>query len=168
MKRYTFLLLFVSAITSAQNQVTDAFLEKWTNSKTYLLEVAEAMPEDLYDFKPTEREMTFGQQLVHIKENMEWLSNTYFTEQPYEKSKDAKSYTKEETIILIERSFNQVYEIIAKSDPKLLDEKKAFFAGVKTKLQILNLLQDHVTHHRGQLLVYLNLNNIQPPKYVGW
>lgn len=168
MKRYILLLLFVSATTSAQNQVTEAFLEKWTNSKTYLLEVAEAMPEDLYGYKPTEREMTFGQQLVHIKDNMEWLSNTYFTEEPYEKTKDAKSYSKEETIILLERSFDQVYEIIEKSDPKLLDEKKAFFAGPKTRLQILNLLQDHVTHHRGQLLVYLNLNNIQPPKYVGW
>jgi uncharacterized damage-inducible protein DinB len=54
------------------------------------------------------------------------------------------------------------------SDSELLDSKVAFFAGPKTKLQILNLMQDHVTHRRGQLIVYLNLNDIQPPKYTGW
>jgi len=25
-----------------------------------------------------------------------------------------------------------------------------------------------VTHHRGQLVVYLRLNGILPPNYVGW
>jgi len=49
-----------------------------------------------------------------------------------------------------------------------LDEKVDFFAGEKNKLQILNLLQDHVTHHRGQLAVYLNLKGIKPPAYTGW
>jgi uncharacterized damage-inducible protein DinB len=168
MKQYTFLLLLVSALTTAQNQVTETFLEKWTNSKNYLLEVAQAMPEDLYTYKPSERQMTFGQQLMHIKQNMEWLSTSYFTDEPYEKTKDEKSYSKEETIALIETSFDQVSEIIKKTDPQALDTKATFFAGPKTRLQILNLLQDHVTHHRGQLLVYLNLNEIEPPKYVGW
>jgi uncharacterized damage-inducible protein DinB len=96
------------------------------------------------------------------------LSNTYFTEKEYKKIKDEKKYSKAETIALVQKSFDSVYEIIKKSDPELLNSKVAFFAGPKTKLQILNLLQDHVTHHRGQLLVYLNLNHIQPPKYVGW
>lgn len=168
MKNIIILILFVTQISLAQNATTDAFLEKWNNSKTYLVEVAQAMPEDLYDYKPTEREMTFGQQLIHIKENMEWLSNAYFTDKEYKKAKDDKNYSKEETIALLEKSFNSVSEIIKNSDPKLLDSKVEFFAGPKTKIQILNLLQDHVTHHRGQLLVYLNLNEIKPPKYVGW
>jgi uncharacterized damage-inducible protein DinB len=162
------ILLFISTFAIAQNQTTEAFLEKWSNSKIYLLEVATIMPEDLYDYKPTEREMTFGQQLMHIRGNMEWLGNTYFTDIKYKKVKDDKKYSKEETIILLEKSFDSVYEIIKKSDPKLLDSKVDFFAGPKTRLQILNLMQDHVTHHRGQLIVYLNLNDIQPPIYTGW
>lgn len=168
MKLKVLLILLISNFAVAQNATTDAFLEKWNNSKTYLIEVAQAMPADLYHYKPTEREMTFGQQLIHIKENMEWLSNAYFTDKEYKKVKDETKYSKEETIALLEKSFDLVYEIIKVSDPKELDTKVAFFAGPKTKLQILNLLQDHVTHHRGQLLVYLNLNEIKPPKYVGW
>ena len=168
MKLKVLLILLISNFAVAQNATTDAFLEKWNNSKTYLIEVAQAMPADLYHYKPTEREMTFGQQLIHIKENMEWLSNAYFTDKEYKKVKDETKYSKEETIALLEKSFDSVYQIIKNTDPKLLDSQVAFFAGLKTKLQILNLLQDHVTHHRGQLLVYLNLNEIKPPKYVGW
>lgn len=152
----------------AQNPTVDAFLEKWNNSKIYLIEVAQAMPEDLYDYKPAEREMTFSQQLIHITENMEWLSNGYFTDKEYKKVKSDNTYSKKEVIVLLEKSFDSVYEIIKNTNPKVLDSKVEFFAGPKTELQILNLLQDHVTHHRGQLLVYLNLNSIAPPKYVGW
>jgi uncharacterized damage-inducible protein DinB len=30
------------------------------------------------------------------------------------------------------------------------------------------LMHDHHTHHRGQIIVYLRLNGLKPPKYVGW
>lgn len=57
---------------------------------------------------------------------------------------------------------------VQKANETDLTTKVDFFARPKTKLQILNLMQDHVTHHRAQILVYLNLNEIKPPKYVGW
>ena len=162
-----FTLLF-SFVGFSQNESIDAFLEKWENSKNYLLDIAKAMPEDKYDFKPTEREMSFGEQLVHIKGNMDWLGTTYFTSEKFEKKKDENVYSKDEIITMLEQSFNDVTEIIKNTKPESLNQKAEFFAGPKTKLQILNLLQDHVTHHRGQLIVYLNLNEIVPPKYVGW
>ncbi|MEM9260816.1 MAG: DinB family protein, partial [Bacteroidota bacterium] len=43
-----------------------------------------------------------------------------------------------------------------------------FFAGPKSKRVIVYLLQDHATHHRSQLLVYLRLLGHQPPRYRGW
>lgn len=168
MRFLIFLFSLFSLTTFAQNEPISAFLEKWENSKTYLIQIAEAMPEEHYAYKPTEREMTFAQQLIHIKENMEWLSNTYFTDKNYTKSKDTKNYSKAEIIDLLNKAFDSVSAIIKNTPSDELTKKVAFFAGEKTKLQILNLLQDHVTHHRGQIIVYLNLNNIQPPKYVGW
>lgn len=161
------LILFSSFGFSQKNSI-EAFLEKWQNSKIYLLEIAEAMPEENYSFKPTEREMTFGKQLLHIKGNMDWLSTSYFKNEKFDKSKDENTYSKDEIILMLENSFDAVYNIIKNTEPESLHEKVDFFAGPKTKLQILNLLQDHVTHHRGQLIVYLNLNEIVPPKYVGW
>lgn len=160
--------LLFSFFGFAQKEVIDAFSEKWSNSKVYLIEIAKAMPEEFYDFKPTEREMSFKEQLLHIKENMDWLSNSYFTKNKFEKKKLDTSFSKSEVIAMLENSFNNCNEIIKNTNPKSLQEKVDFFAGEKTKLQILNLLQDHVTHHRGQLIVYLNLKQITPPKYVGW
>lgn len=166
MKQLILLLVFISMNAFAQDEPISAFLEKWENSKKYLLEMAEAMPEDKYAFQPTVREMPFGEQLLHIKGNMDWLGSTYFGAPKIEKSE--KTLSKSEIIALLEVSFTAVANAIKATKPKDLKLKVAFFAGEKTKLQILNLLQDHVTHHRGQLIVYLNLNEIKPPKYVGW
>ncbi len=47
--------------------------------------------------------------------------------------------------------------------------KKFDWSGTQlNKIQFLNLIEDHQTHHRAELLVYLRLNNIKPPEYIGW
>jgi len=164
----TFFTILISNQLNAQNDVKSAFLIKWENSKNYLLEIAESMPEDLYKFKPTERQMSFQEQLLHIRQNMIWLSETYFSKEEIVKSEKIKPKTKKEVITELKSAFNKVSEIIKAIENKELLEQVEFFAGPKSKLQILNLLQDHVTHHRGQIIVYLNLNNIKPPKFRGW
>ncbi|WP_072860015.1 DinB family protein [Arenibacter palladensis] len=165
---FILLILFMNPLQS-QDFVIPTFLEKWENSKSYLVSIAEAMPSEKYDFKPTERQKGFQDQLLHIKRNMDWLSSTYFGRQLSDKGSGNNSkLTKEETIKLLVNAFDGVSAILKNLPPEALSENVEFFAGEKTKLQILNLLQDHVTHHRGQLIVYLNLNNIEPPTYVGW
>jgi len=161
-------LLNISPFMAQQITPKTAFLEKWENSKNYLIEMTEAMPEENYDFKPTEREMSFSEQLLHIKQNMEWLSTTYFTENEDKKEENTSQKSKDEIIAELKNSFDTVLEIVKNTPDENLQETVDFFAGPKSKLQILNLLQDHVTHHRGQLIVYLNLKNVKPPKYVGW
>lgn len=168
MKKIVLICTFVFMNTISAQEIIPAFLEKWENSKNYLLAMAESMPEEFYNYKPTEGQMTFGEQLWHIKKNMDWLSTTYFLNEKFDKNTSEKPLDKKETIAALRISFDKVYKIIQKSNPKELTEKVDFFAGEKSKLQILNLLQDHVTHHRGQLIVYLNLKNIKTQKYVGW
>ena len=112
--------------------------------------------------------MSFKEQLVHIKSNMDWLSNTYFTDVEFKREKTVLPTTKTETIALITEGFDNASLLIAATPEERLIETVDFFAGPKSKLQIINLLHDHVTHHRGQLIVYLNLNEIEPPSYSGW
>ena len=64
-------LLIVSgalAQTSPLRSVLDMeeFVHDWTISKQFTLDVANAMPAELYSFKPNPEEMTFGEQIVHI------------------------------------------------------------------------------------------------------
>ncbi|WP_347373733.1 DinB family protein [Aequorivita sp. Q41] len=161
--------LFSSLTFSQQDTARDAFLEKWENSKNYLLAIAESMPEADFDYKPTEREMSFKAQLLHIEDNMLWLKNSYLLNKEVEKvNPDLENISKEEVIKSLTNSFDSVFKAVSELPDSALKETVAFFAGPKSKLQILNLLQDHVSHHRGQLIVYLNLKNVKPPKYVGW
>jgi len=170
MKITLFCLVLLSATVLKAQQLTpkDAFIEKWENSKNYLLEVAEVMPEEFYDFKPTERQMTFKEQLVHIKGNMDWLSTSYFTSETFKREKMPLPTTKREVIDLVSAAFDATLAVIKNTSEENLKEIVGFFSGEKSKLQLLNLLQDHVTHHRGQLIVYLNLKDMKPPAYTGW
>lgn len=164
------LLVICTNMTAQQNNPKDTFLEKWQNSRDYLIGIAEAMPAEKYVYKPTERQMTFGDQLLHIRGNMLWLGNTYFTNKKF----DRRSLTvnppegKEAIIEALKESFDAVYAFAKAYPEEQLSTTIEFFAGPKSRYQILNLLQDHVTHHRGQLIVYLNLNEVEPPKYIGW
>jgi len=171
MKKISLLLIVIIMISSklnAQNNAISAFLLKWENSKNYLLEIAEAMPAESFNFKPTEREMSFEAQLLHIRENMVWLSESYLAGSDFVKSEKINLAGKKEIISELKIAFDKVSEIAKKVSLDDLSTDVLFYAGPKSKLQILNLLQDHVTHHRGQLVVYLNLNSIDPPKYIGW
>ena len=160
------LTLSYSSMQSQDSLFKQAWLEKWQNSKAYLVAIAEEMPDSLYDYKPTEREMSFEEQLKHINGNMEWLATTYFDKQEAERS--TATNPKERIIANLASSFDLILETIKAYPEARFAEQVDFFAGEKSRLQILNLLQDHITHHRGQLIVYLNLNALKPPQYTGW
>lgn len=161
------LLALGSFETSAQADPLSAFQLKWTNSKEYLIDMARSMPAEQYDYKPTDRQMTFGEQLLHIRRNMLWLSTEFISDQPFEEV-GPEAPTKTEIIRLLTAAFDDVSERVERTETDELSRTTGFRDGTKTKLQILNLIQDHVTHHRGQLIVYLNLRGIDPPAYVGW
>ncbi len=165
------ILCVLTTITyGQQDNPKDAFLEKWNNSKNYLIAIAEAMPEDKYAYAPTEREMNFGAQLLHMRGNMLWLGNTYFSSKEFDRKSLSQNtpQSKQEIINALKKSFDDVHKLIEQTPLEELKITVDFFAGPKSKLQILNLLQDHLTHHRGQVIVYLNLNDIVPPDYSGW
>jgi len=162
------LFLAMSNFIFSQVEVVSTFIEKWDNSRDYLVAVAEAMPEDKYDYKPTDRQMSFREHLFHIQENVNWLSITHFSGEKYVKKEAVIEPKKAQIIQDLIASFDTAKIRIQKVKNVELSQQVDFFAGRKSKLQILNLMQDHITHHREQILVYLNLNQIEPPKYVGW
>ena len=165
------LILFLGMNISGYAQkaeVKAAFLEKWNNSSAYLIEMVEQIPDTSMEYQPTPRQMTVREQLLHIRSNMLWLGDTYFNTTKTKAPNKENPLSKQEIVLALEESFKWVASLIAAADAEILQEEVEFFAGPKTRLQILNLLQDHVTHHRGQLIVYMNLLSIEPPRYSGW
>ncbi|MGJ8683087.1 MAG: DinB family protein [Nonlabens sp.] len=170
MKKIILILSILTAglSTAQQYDVKSAFLEKWNNSKEYLIAMAEAMPEDKYDFKPTKRQMSFKTQLIHIEGNMKWLASTYFDLATLGEPEDLSELNKEDLLNALASRFDDVTIAVKAMDEDRFKEKVEFFAGPKSRLQMLNLLQDHVTHHRGQLVVYFNMCKVDLPQYSGW
>jgi len=155
-----------TTLASADDPYLQVMAEKWENSCQYTRELIEAMPADLMEYRMSEEVRTFKEQIVNICNNIQWLTTTYLNGKEVE---GAKPETKEELLSYFDRVAKYSQEALENFDPNQLeDEAKDFFAGKKSKRQIVNLLQDHHTHHRGQAIMYLRMNKVKPPRYRGW
>ncbi len=173
-KKISFLFLlmtFVFTINSnaqSEDSLLHQLARKWENAKAYTLKVAAMMPEKDYNFKPVADEMTFGEQLLHIANNMNWLSATYLSVNKQNSKSDARLSGKQSIINTVSAAYDSALSVHYRLTTKQLGETISFFAGPMTRRQILILMHDHQTHHVGQLIVYLRLKGIKPPEYVGW
>ena len=161
-------LLFSVITLRGQESYLEDYKIKWKNATEYTLEFAKAMPEEAYNFKPAPEEMTFGEQLKHIAGNMVWLSSSYLNGTKTTLDPMNTGNSKKEIIAILEKSFGYAALTVDHLSEKVLNQNVNFFAGVMTKRRITMLMTDHVTHHRGQLVVYLRIKGIEPPAYRGW
>jgi uncharacterized damage-inducible protein DinB len=172
LNKLSLLLICLSFLVSSNLPAQDSFLSdykiKWKNATEYTLEFAKAMPEETYSFKPVPVEMSYGEQLKHIAGNMVWLCSSYLGGAKTTLDPMNAGTSKKEIIAVLEKSFAYAAETVDHLNEKVLNQNVDFFAGFMTKRRILLLMTDHVTHHRGQLVVYLRLNGIEPPAYRGW
>ena len=171
--RIAFLILLMPLFSNTVRAQTEDSLivqlsRKWVHAKAYALKMAELMPEKDYDFRPVPDEMSFRQQLLHLADNIVWLSTSYLSPDLPKRKIDTSNLSKSDVIKIV----SDAYDIGLKAQTSLsksrLDNKVKFFAGPMTIRQILILLHDHQSHHIGQVIVYLRLNGIKPPDYVGW
>lgn len=160
------LLLCLSA--KAQESYLQEFQQKWANAKAYTLELARAMPEEYYEFKPTEEQMTFKRQLLHTTSNIVWLTSDYLDGKKLEADLKSNEYTKTEVIDLLEQAFDNAAAAVKNFPVAELTTEVKFFAGPMSKRQIIVLMNDHVVHHRGQMIVYARLKGVEPPRFRGW
>lgn len=163
-----FLLMSLSSVVTAQDAFIEEFQQKWKNAAAYTIEMAEMMPADKYNYKPTDDTRTFEEQLMHMMSNMIWLSSSYLSEDNFGRDLKKKEYTKAEIIALLKETTNFAANTVASLSAQDLEKEVDFFAGPMSKRQIMILMNDHLTHHRGQIIVYLRMNGLKPPRYRGW
>lgn len=170
--RYLFTIpafLFVTVFAFSQEWDKEKLLQAWDNSLLYTQEVAALMPDSLYDFKPTEEQMTFQTQLLHMAGNITWISKRYFGADTIDLQEDMlDTITPATARKLVEEAYQNARSAFESLDSAQWSEIHDFFAGPMNGQQLVHLLFDHQTHHRGQLIVYLRLKGIDPPRYRGW
>jgi uncharacterized damage-inducible protein DinB len=129
------------------------FRELLQHSEDYTMAVADSMPVKLDDFKPANDVWTFRQQLHHIAYGISWWTGNFISGHKTEWNPPVTGKNRKETIGYLQKSYNEWKDAIKEAN--VTDEViKGFFATL-----------DHVTHHRGQLIIYLRCNGIAAPEY---
>jgi len=137
----------------------------WESTRTLLLAIADSVPEDKYDFKPTPAVRTFREILVHlIGENYMFFSrvsgDTLGSNARFDTLKSRAE---------IMKALRESYEYDARVWAGLTEEKALeMVAGrggqqIQRWAAILAAIQDNMNHY-GNLVVYLRLNGIVPPR----
>jgi uncharacterized damage-inducible protein DinB len=164
-------LSFLAAMATAPNGPAETdykamFAKHWQISKDFTLAVAEAMPAEGYDFKPTAEEMSFGQLMIHIADS----NSEAFASAAETKALAKPSGTDKQTAIkFLADSFDKCAKDFATTTPAQLDRMVdiADTLGKRqtTELEVIMWAFTDTAHHRGQAEVYLRLKNIKPPGY---
>lgn len=166
------LLIVTSANAQDSYDFKTSFITVLENAKAYTIEVAEAMPAEDYTFKASDSVRTFGEQMAHIGMSSMFISTKLIKGEDMPESKVTEQEigaSKEKTIALLSMSFDNVIATLKAMDDDELQEKFVlFFRPEKpeySKLEGFIFLRDHITHHRGQAIVYLRMKGQNAPQF---
>ena len=154
---------------SPKTPFTEMYLDVWQTATAHCLDVARAMPEDLYMYKPTDISKTFGEQMVHIGYTVELLTKRYVQGMEVKPdTPDASKMTKAEIIDLMEKGFAYVTQVIYEVDQKQLDQTCVMYHSGNTVSRAFAFfyVQDHMNNHRAKANLYIRMNDIKPPEYT--
>ncbi|MBZ9731530.1 DinB family protein [Salegentibacter sp. JZCK2] len=162
-------LFFNTNEANAQAYFKEEFPKVWKRGAHYTIAVAEAMPENLYNYKAYSDGMSFKEQQLHIVTNISFLSQLISEEnRTFYNKEDIDTLSKEEVIAILKIAFNYVGELLENIEPGKAFKKIKFNQEEISKENIFYLIRDHMTHHRGQSVVYLRKQGIDVPNYIGW
>jgi uncharacterized damage-inducible protein DinB len=181
MRRISFALstlLFFASNVFAQNAKPDSvldmqeFVHDWQISKQFTLDVANAMPADLYSFKPNRDEMSFGEQITHIAAANALRFQQISGVKPPFSFDFAKlpSAEKAAAVQFLEQSFDYVIAVLPQITAEQL-QRSWHIPSWKGRndpdgrAMILNMFV-HTAHHRAQCEVYMRVKGIKPPDYT--
>jgi len=173
------LLLTIPALAQAgkpkkeHRTITELLDHSVTNFENEFVPAAEAMPEDKFDFAPTNGEFkgvrTFAQQIKHVAAVNYELAAAILEEKPPadigDESGPASVTTKADVLKYLKDSFAYVHKAIATINDKNVTEtvKSPFGEGSVSRLGLATSVNSHGFDHYGQMAVYLRMNGIIPP-----
>lgn len=139
------------------------FIKRWEIALSYSLKVLNAMPAELYDFKPSPELMSFGKQFTHAAHWNTFFIGTIVHQPPIP---EPTTLDKPTVIAYYTQCHDYCTDIL-----KTLSEQQLIQTGYgehdywkkHTGTDYLLRAFMHIAHHRAETLLYLRLNGIEPP-----
>lgn len=145
------------------NPVSEFNKEAYSRMKLWLLRSAEKVPEENYNFKPTEAVRSYGQILGHVADAQYLFCSAALGEKnpaPHiEKTKTSKA----DLIASLKNAFAYCDKAYDGMTDAAGAQTVKFFGGDMAKLNVLTANLMHDAEHYGNLVTYMRLKNIVPP-----
>jgi uncharacterized damage-inducible protein DinB len=139
----------------------------WGQAKEYTMEFAQAMSDEQYSFKPTKEVFSFADQLLHVAGSNYWFFSALKGDPPPVPEEELRSEgkSKEDVLKILKESFALGDGYVEGLTDEVANEELAVGKNKIIKWKLALFAVDHLSHHRGQMVVYLRLNGIKPPQY---
>jgi hypothetical protein len=147
-----------------KNPVTSVVKEILPRQQKNLVAAAEEMPADKFGFKPTPKQMTFGNLVLHIIQSNSYLC-AKIGEVPEAKSPGLKGTDgKERLVAAVKASFDFCSTALSKVDDSKLGDTVELFGGREgpRAFALIALTNDWADHYSAAAM-YLRLNGLLPP-----
>lgn len=162
------------ASTSEPRTATRVIQDMIGASEKQLTGVAKEMPEDKYEFAPTQGEFrgvrNFAKQIkhaasVHYLVAASILGDPITADMSDERGPDSAK-TKAEVLKYLDDSFAYLKKAAATIDDKnaFSPIKGVFGSAPATRLELIVLAVAHSSNHYGQVVEYLRMNGLVPPR----
>jgi uncharacterized damage-inducible protein DinB len=166
----------MSTSATTRKSINDAFIGELQHEAATTRTVLERIPEDKFEWQPHEKSMTFGRLAVHVAEMFSWIQTTMTTPEldfaeneftPFEPKTNA------ELLEYFDKCITDATEALENSADEAFMEDWTMKNGEEVyftmpKIAVLRTFcMNHIYHHRGQLSVYLRLNDIPVPQIYG-
>src|SRR5262245_32372632 len=143
-----------------------AIRDQVIDARDKILDLAKAMPEDKYAWRPEEGVRSVGEVYRHVAQGNYLLPGFLGIKAPEGivlKDMDTTPLDKAKTIALVEQSFVFALDAIAKTPDSALNDSTNFFGQPTTKMNVLMAMATHAHEHLGQSIAYARSNGVTPP-----
>lgn len=165
-----------SAAATSSNNLGNALIAELEQEAKVTRSVLERIPADKFDWKPHDKSMTFGRLASHVAEMFGWTPATLqhaeldFSKMDY---KPFEPKTTSELVEFLDKHVAEAVETLRNSTDETFMEnwtmrngEQVYFTMPKAAV-MRSFVMNHIVHHRGQLSVYLRLNDIPVPSIYG-
>jgi|SRR5579863_6893253 len=155
--------------------ISEVLLPEFDHEIANTRKILDCVPEDKFTWKPHTKSMTLGRLASHVAEMPQWAVVT-INEDKLELIPGTKPFnaeTKAELMEKLDKNAADARAAIAGASDDHLGKIWTFIYGGQTVFAmprtavLRGMVMSHLIHHRGQLSVYLRLNEVAIPGMYG-
>jgi len=165
-----------TSTAASTNNIASALVAEMEQEAAVARKCLERVPAEKFDWKPHEKSMTFVRLASHVAEMFGWTPPTLehpeldFSKMDY---KPAEPKTTEELVEILDKNVSEAIACLKNTPDETFMEDWTMRNGEQVyftmpKIAVMrSFVMNHIVHHRGQLSVYLRLNDIPVPAMYG-